>query len=133
MISSSQTPNTNHCSQHLSTLTAFCEQLNIFLAQDKQEGPTTLLEYLGILLDSSALEARLLKDKPNDIKSSLAKWFLRTHCTIQELLSLIGTLSFTAKIVPAGRTFLRRMIDLSTSAPHLHDKITLSKGFSLDI
>ena len=85
------TPNTNQCSQHLSTLTALCEQLGIPLAQDKQEGPTTLLEYLGILLDSSALEARLPLDKLNDIKSSLAKWSLRTHCTKQELLALIGT------------------------------------------
>ena len=42
-------------------------------------------------------------------------------------------LSFAAKVVPAGRTFLRRMIDLSTAASHLHDKITRSEGFGLDI
>ena len=119
MISSSitGTPNTNQCSQHLSTLTALCKQLGIPLAEDKREGPITLLEYLSILLDSSALEARLPRDKLVDIKSSFAKWSLRTHCTKLELLSLIGTLSFAAKVVPAGRIFLCRMIDLSTTPP----------------
>ena len=134
MISLLQVPQTqNQCSRHLSTLTGLCEQLSIPLAEDKREGPTTLLEYLGILLDSSALKAQLPADKLQDIKSSLARWSLRSQCTKQELLSLIGTLSFAAKVVPTARTFLRRMIDLSTSAAHLHDNITLNEGFSLDI
>ena len=50
-------PDTNQCSRQLSTITGLCEQLNIPLEEDKHEGPTTLLEYLGIFLDSSALEA----------------------------------------------------------------------------
>ena len=40
---------------------------------------------------------------------------------------------FAAKVVPVGRTFLCRMIDLSTLAAHLHEHNTLNGGFSLDI
>lgn len=79
-------PDTNQCFRHLSTLTGLCKQLSIPLAEDKRKGPTTLLEYLGILLDSSALKAQLPADKLQDIKSSLARWSLRSQCTKQELL-----------------------------------------------
>ena len=125
-------PDTNTCAQHLDTFTALCNTLNIPLAEDKLEGPATQLEYLGILLDSTLLEARLPPSKLQDIKSSLEAWSARQRCSKRELLSLIGTVSFAAKVVPAGRTFLRRMIDLSTSAAHLHDTITLDMGFRLD-
>jgi len=123
-------PNTSQCSERLNTLIALCKLLNIPLAEDKREGPT---EHLGILLDSAALEARLTADKLQKIKSSLRRWLYRYHCTKQELISLIGTLSFAAKVVPTGRIFLRRMIDLSASAVHLQDTVTLNEGFRLDI
>ena len=106
-------PHTPECAQHLHCLTSLCTHLRILLAEDKHEGPTTQLEYLGILLDSASLEARLRHDKLRNIKSTNPLWESRVSCTKQELLSLIGTLSFAAKAVPAGLTFLRHAIDLS--------------------
>ena len=63
-------PHTTQCSQHLCSLTSLCEHLGIPLAEDKLEDPATQLEYLGILLDLDALEARLPPDKLQDIKTS---------------------------------------------------------------
>ena len=53
--------------------------------------------------------------------------------TKRELLSLIGKLYFAAKVIPAGRIFLRRLIDLSTSVKKLHHHITLTAGARADI
>ena len=103
------------------------------LAEDKVDGPSTQLEYLEILLDSLALEARLSPERLLEIHQSLSTWSTRTHCRKQELLSLIGTLSFAAKVVPAGSTFLRRMIDTATTVPSLQDDIQLSESFRLDL
>ena len=50
-----------------------------------------------------------------------------------DLLSLIGLLSFAAKVVPPGRTFLRRMIDLSTSLSSLDSAVTLTDSFIKDM
>ena len=36
-------------------------------------------------------------------------------------------------MVPAGRTFLRRAIDLSSTVPRLRDTIALNEGFRLDL
>lgn len=126
-------PDSDQCARHLHTLTSLCATLGVPLADDKKVGPTTCLEYLGILLDSAALEARLPQDKLKDIHDALYTWSNRSSCSKRDLLSLIGTLSFAAKVVPAGRTFLRRMIDLSTSVSSLEEVIPLSQPFRLDL
>ena len=48
-------------------------------------------------------------------------------------MSLIGKLSFAAKIVHRGRIFLRCLIDLSKTAKKLHHYITLNVGANADI
>ena len=54
-------------------------------------------------------------------------------CRKRELLSLIGKLSQACKVVVAGRTFLRRMIDLSCKAKQLDHWIRLTQGFRSDL
>ena len=54
-------------------------------------------------------------------------------CVKRELLSLIGKLSFACKVVPAGRIFLRRLIDLSMTVKHLHHHIRISRDAQLDL
>ena len=126
-------PCANECADHLDTLTSLCNHLGVPLAEEKLEAPTTCLEYLGILLDSTTLEARLPTDKLENIHQALHRWSSRTRCKKQELLSLIGTLSFAAKVVLAGRSFLRRMIDTSTTAQNPQDTIPLPEAFKLDL
>ncbi len=126
-------PNSTACHRHLHTLTALCSTIGVPLAEEKLEGPATTLEYLGITLDSSRLEARLPSNKLEELQQSLVSWTNRSDWTKQELLSLIGTLTFATKVVPAGRTFLRRMINLSTTASSLHDTVSLTEDFMLDI
>ena len=60
----------------------------------------------------------------------LKQWIRpRKKMTKRELLSLIGKLSFAA----AGRIFLRRLTDLSTSARKLHHHIHLRASATADI
>ena len=56
----------------------------------------------------------------------------RDKCTKRELLSLIGKLSFYCKLLPAGRIFLRRLIDFSSTVTHLHHHIGLTTEAHLD-
>ena len=105
-------PDSEQCSQHLHTLVSLCTALGVQLDDDN------CLEYLGILLDSALLEACLPPPcKLQDKHHSLDTWATHSSCSKWELLSLIGTLSFADKVVPAGRTFLRSMIDLSSLPP----------------
>ena len=126
-------PGSEQCAHQLHSPTTLCTNLGVPLAEDKMEGPSTTLEYLGITLDSANLEARLSPEKLQDIHTSLDQWSGRQHCAKSELLSLIGTLSFAAKVVPAGRTFLRRMIDLSMTVHSLQGDISLTPEFRSDL
>ena len=57
-------------------MSSFNTTFNIPLLEDKRKGPTTLLEHLGILLDSAALEVHLPSDKLEKIKSSRSFFLL---------------------------------------------------------
>ena len=96
-------------------------------------GPAMLIEFLGILMDTCHLELRLPTDKLLRLRRFIQEWRGKRSCTKRELPSLIGQLQHTCKVVRPCRTFLRRMIELSTVAKKLHYHIHLNKGFQSDL
>jgi hypothetical protein len=75
---------------------------------------STIARFLSIVIDTLCMETRLDPECLAAIKASLKAWLQKSTCKPAELQSLIGVLSFAAKVVPAGRTFLRRMITTLT-------------------
>ena len=113
-------PGSDQCAASIQRTLAVCNRLGIPVALDKLEGPSTTITFLGIQLDSVAQVLSHPLDKVSDILATICKWLGRRMATKRELLSLIGKLSFATKVVPAGRLFLRRLIDLSTTVDRLH-------------
>ena len=109
------------------------QKLGIPLAPEKIVYPTTQLTFLGIEIDSIKMELRLPEEKFTALMADLSFWPSRKKCTKRELLSLIGRLSFAAKIIPSGRTFLRRLIDASMSVQKLNHHITLNTETKADL
>ncbi len=79
------------------------------------------------------MQARLPHDKVNRLQTTLEQFQHRRSCTLKELQSLIGTLNFACRVVPPGRSFLQRMIDLTRSVLKPHHHIKLSSGFFQDL
>ena len=121
------------CSRFLHTATDMCQFLGVPLSPEKIVGPSTSITYLGIKIDTILFTISLPLDKLQKLKSNIITWHRRTSCTKKELLSLIGFLSFACKVVKPGRIFLRRLIDLSTSAVSLSSSIVVSEEARLDI
>ena len=126
-------PTSTTCQHHLDILLALCEELQVPISPEKLEGPSTTITFLGILLDTNRQEARLPPTKLQELQVKLNEWSSRSYCTKQQLQSLIGSLSFAAKVVRPGRTFLRRMIDLSKTVRSLNHHIHLTPEFRLDL
>ena len=103
------------------------------VALDKLEGPSQVISYLGIEIDSINSVIRLPDDKLFELRTMITTWLNRKKCTKRELLSLIGSLSFACKVIRPGRIFLRRLIDLSTSVSKLHHHIDISSCVRLDL
>ena len=123
----------DQCSDALQISLALCSKLGFPIADHKVEGPSSCLPFLGILIDTQKFILQLPQDKVERLKSLIHQWEGRRSCTKRDLLSLIGHLSHACRVVQAGRTFLRRMIDLSVIPKELHHWVRLNKGFQSDL
>ena len=126
-------PGSQECEKALDISLQLCKQLGVLVAPQKLEGPETALSFLGILIDTQKKELRLPGEKLSRLKGLILTWKGRKSCQKWDLLSLIGQLQHACRVVRAGRTFLRRMIDLSTVVVELHHHIRLNKGFRSDL
>ena len=129
--------NSSACSTSLAHMLSLCDLLGIPLKPDKIVGPTTTMTFLGIELDTVAQQARLPPDKHAALTSELdgfvTKYSKRASCSKRSLLSLIGKLAFACKVVPAGRIFLRRLLDLAHSVKELHHHLHISREALQDV
>lgn len=122
----------SQAAHHLTIFQLLFAYLGVPMADDKTASGTCV-QFLGILLDTVAMEARLPGDKLTDLKTRLNAVYQRRTCSKRDLLSLIGSLSFACKVVVPGRTFLRRLIDLSTTVGPLHHHVTLTAAARADL
>ena len=126
-------PHYSTCQQSLTAMMLTFKNLNIPVAPGKTQGPVTVLEFMGIILDSVRMEARLPDDKIERLRAVFNTFQKRRSCTLKELQSLIGTLNFACKVIPPGRPYLQRMIELTRNIRQPHHHIKLSAGFFKDL
>ena len=100
-------------------------RLRVPLATQKSIGPTCCLEYLGIILDSENMIAKLPMDKIQRILQFLHRMLHKSKCTKLELLQLLGHLNFASRVILPGRSFVSYLIHLSTTVKRLHQLVTL--------
>ena len=74
---------------------------------DKLEGPTQIIEFLGLTIDTIEMVVRIPKDKMQDIMVILITMIRKRKVTVAELESLAGKLNFITRAVPPGRSFTK--------------------------
>jgi hypothetical protein len=126
--------NPTYAKAQLKLILAVYKVLGVPVALNKLNEPCTALDYLGIIIDSFTMTARLSDERLNAIQTALTEWQHRKTCDLRDLQSLIGVLNFAAKVVRPGRIFLRRMLDLLAATSNISSKtIALSDGFRSDV
>ena len=126
-------PGTAVCQRNLHLLIQICALLGIPLAIEKVDGPATILEFLGILLDTERMEARLPQDKFVRMQATIKEWLHKKKATKREVLSLVGLLQHAAKVVRPGRTFVSRMYSTAAKVQELDYFTRLNKEFQSDL
>ena len=126
-------PHSPTCNDSFIRIEELCKQLGIQTKLEKRTPPTTSITFLGIQLDTISQTASLPEDKLTKLRQELTTFHSLKKCTKRSLLSLIGKLAFAAKVIPAGRIFVRRLIEASTKVPSLHHHIRVSKAMKADI
>ncbi|RLJ22836.1 hypothetical protein DJ031_00175 [bacterium endosymbiont of Escarpia laminata] len=123
------------CNDDMQAFISMCDQIGVPLAHEKTCGPSTSISFLGIIIDTVQMHARLPEDKLNKARTLLLSFLAKQKVTLKELQSLIGVLSFASEVVVPGRPFLRRLIDqtLGVSRPHYHIRLTRQTKLDLGV
>ena len=96
-------------------------------------GPSQVITFAGIELDTEKLEARLPIDKVIKCRTLLTTALGHNKMTLREIQSLIGVLNFACRVVKPGRAFLRRLINTTLGIKCPHHLIRLNKDTKADI
>ena len=126
-------PGSSICQENLQRLESLCKFLGVHLAPEKRDGPSPVLIFLGIIVDTLTGELRLPPEKLQRLIDAITTWLVKKACTCRELESLIGTLHHACKVIRPGRSFLRWAISLHSIAKQKHHHIRLNAEFRSDM
>ena len=76
-------PQDRTCQQSLTAMMLTFKSLNIPVAPRKTQGPATVLEFMGIILNSVRMEARLPADKIERLRVTFDIFQERLSCTLK--------------------------------------------------
>lgn len=108
------------CKQCLETVLPLCESLGLPVAPHKVEGPSTSLVFLGIKIDSQALELRLPVHK---LKTLIQEWSSKKSTSKHQNISFRASL---ATSVRPGRTFTLDRIRTASIPKHSFHLVRLN-------
>ena len=116
----------NKCRNDLDLFLKICEDINVPLAPEKTFYPSQTIQFLGIEVDSVKQEIRLPQDKLDKCKSVIKTLLTKDKCSLLELQSLLGLLSFACIVVVPGRAFLEsiRLLTKGLRKPHYKKRLT---------
>ena len=100
-------PDSEECHHNLSTMLEVCRRLGVPLANEKLEGPSACLIFLGIEIDTMAGALRLPREKLTRIRHTLHRWCGWRTCRQRELEPLIGLLQHACQVVHLGNPSCR--------------------------
>ena len=126
-------PNHNLCKEALYTFRLICQDIGLPIAENKTMGPSQVLQFLGITLDTIKQESRLPPDKIAKCTGAIKEMLASKRVRLKKLQSLLGLLNFALSVVLPGRPFLRRMYNLTVKVKELHHYIAISKEVKDDL
>ena len=128
------TPSEQEARKQLTLFQQLYHKLGVPLAEEKTETNTKLI-FLGIELDTIAMEARLPQDKLARCRSLTTKYQKLRKITVKKLESLTGILNFACGVVTPGRPFMRRLYQRLWGVQRRipHHRVRLTKGAREDL
>ena len=123
------------CDFMIRSFLQLCADLCIPVAIEKTEWGTTLMVFLGILLDGKRLLLSLPLEKRDKALRLLNDLTGKKKVTVKQLQVLTGYLNFLTKAIHAGRTFTRRIYAKYTNRNRKlkqHHHIAIDNEFRFD-
>ena len=125
--------NKSGCQHIMDKFMEYTSVLGVPVAEEKTEGPKTVLIFLGLELDSDQMVIRIPAAKVCEIVEKIKGVLTRENVTLQIMQSLIGSLQFACKAIVPGRPFCRRLIDSKCGLTKPHHHLRISQGIRQDL
>ena len=100
-------------------LSSLLAHLGFEISQKKLVKPSTLVNCLGILVNTKDFTLSVPPEKLQEIIQKCHTWHCRTHCSKRQLESLLGSLLYVSKCVRTSRFFLNCLLHVLRN---MHDK-----------
>ena len=84
------------------------------------------------MLATHKMQMHLPEGRLEELKELITKWMIRKVAKKCDILSLIGEVAHTAKVIVLGCIFLRRMIDVVHKAKQFNHWVHLTAEFKSD-
>jgi hypothetical protein len=101
-----------------------CRQLGFQIAEEKND-EGTVVDYLGITIDSEKMEARLPPGKKDRVLREVIATLEKDRVSRADLQSLLGFLTFCTRVFPLGRPFLRHLFNMLNGGKQ-HQRLSLA-------
>lgn len=95
-------PDSPQCKEELHKLLQMFSRLGVPIAEEKLEGPSVCLTFLGIELDTERMVRRLPSGKLTELQGLITEWLPKKSCRVKDLQSLVGKLQHGCKVVRPG-------------------------------
>lgn len=121
--------------QQLRTAQRIISLFGLVVNPDKTEGPSQTLSFLGVQLDSISQTVSCTPARVTELTGLLQTLRSQPVVTRGQAESLIGKLSFAAKVLPGTRPFMRRMLDTvrACRSKRRRTPIHIDPGFRADV
>ena len=124
---------TTDCQEIMTSFFKTCGKMGVPVADEKTEGPQTIIIFLGFELDSILMEVRIPKDKIMKLQSLIEEILHKSSITLEVMQSLLGSLNFMCRAIVPGRPFCRRLINATRGITKPYHHIRISKAMRLDL
>ena len=121
------------CSNIMSIFSTVMSEINVPIADEKTEGPSEVLVFLGLELDSVNMTVRIPIDKMHDVLGKISLMLSKHKTTLKDMQSLIGLLNFCCRAIPMGRPFCRRLINAICGVTKPYHHIRINAGIRKDL
>ncbi|XP_069595134.1 uncharacterized protein [Ranitomeya imitator] len=121
------------CAAALAQFKDAMAQFGVPLSPEKTIGPVPVITFLGIEIDSVAMEFRLPKEKIDKLLDLISGCISVGKVTLTQMQSLLGSLNFACRVMPAGRIFSRRLMIATRGVKQRHHRIRITAHLRSDL
>ena len=111
------------CNQLVSTFLHLCQEIGRPVAEEKTEYATSIITFLGFLLNGETYHLSIPQDKVDKAMGMLRFGLSNKKVTIKMIQRLAGTLNFLNRAVIPGRVFTRGMYSKLTETDRDGNKL----------